>query len=190
MRFSKLILGVLAAWLLALVPSPAVAQISRAITGELTATSICQPLDVEGFGSATYELTGTWSGTVTIYKTGRNGTRSTVTTKTSNTIGEATVAGYKLLELCFTTATSGKVVVSLIAAGGGGSATITGGAGDASASKQDEQTALLTSLHSDADGLEGGIGAAADAAATQGSTGSLSAKLRTITSQLNTLNST
>jgi hypothetical protein len=45
----------------------------------------------------------------------------------------------------------------------------------------------LASVLSAVDGLEGGIGAAADAAATQGSTGSLSAKLRLLTSQLNTL---
>ena len=37
------------------------------------------------------------------------------------------------------------------------------------------------------DGLEGGVGAAADAAATAGSTGSLSAKLRLITSQLDAI---
>jgi hypothetical protein len=37
------------------------------------------------------------------------------------------------------------------------------------------------------DGLEGGLGAAADAAATAGSTGSVTAKLRLITSQLDTI---
>lgn len=42
-------------------------------------------------------------------------------------------------------------------------------------------------LDASVDGLEGGIGASADAAATVGSTGSISAKLRLITSQLDAL---
>ena len=46
---------------------------------------------------------------------------------------------------------------------------------------------LLTTLGGFVDGLEGGIGASGDAAATQGSTGTVSAKLRLATSQLNTI---
>lgn len=55
-----------------------------------------------------------------------------------------------------------------------------GGGGDASAANQTSQITQETAI-------AGGVGTAADAAATQGSTGSLSAKLRTVTSQLNTL---
>lgn len=46
---------------------------------------------------------------------------------------------------------------------------------------------LMATLGGYLDGLEGGIGTSGDAAATQGSTGTLSAKLRTVTAQLNTL---
>jgi len=42
-------------------------------------------------------------------------------------------------------------------------------------------------LDASVDGLEGGLGAAADAVATQGGEGSVSAKLRLVTSQLNTI---
>ncbi len=45
----------------------------------------------------------------------------------------------------------------------------------------------LLALDASVDGLEGGIGAAADSVATQGGVGSLTAKLRLVTSQLNTI---
>jgi len=45
----------------------------------------------------------------------------------------------------------------------------------------------LSTLDGRVDGLEGGLGAAGDAAATAGSTGSVSAKLRLVTSQLDAL---
>jgi hypothetical protein len=48
-------------------------------------------------------------------------------------------------------------------------------------------TALALALDASVDGLEGGIGAAADAAATVGSTGSLSAKERLMTTQLDAI---
>jgi hypothetical protein len=48
-------------------------------------------------------------------------------------------------------------------------------------------TALALALDASVDGLEGGIGAAADAAATVGSTGSLNAKERLMTSQLDAI---
>lgn len=48
--------------------------------------------------------------------------------------------------------------------------------------------ALLTTIDADTGNIATGIGGVSDAAATQGSTGSVSAKLRTVTSQLNTLN--
>ncbi len=77
--------------------------------------------------------------------------------------------------------TSGQLITS----GSGG-----GGSGDASAAKQDEQTAILTTMDADTGNIASGIGATGDAAATQGSTGSISAKLRTVTSQLNSIFST
>lgn len=48
--------------------------------------------------------------------------------------------------------------------------------------------ALLTTIDADTGNIALGVGGVSDAAATQGSTGSVSAKLRTVTSQLNTLN--
>lgn len=47
---------------------------------------------------------------------------------------------------------------------------------------------LVDGLEGFTDGIEGGIGASADAAATVGSTGSLTAKLRLVTSQLDAIN--
>lgn len=49
---------------------------------------------------------------------------------------------------------------------------------------------LLTTLNTYADGLEGGLGAAADAAASVGGAGSLTAKLRLVTSQLDAIGAT
>lgn len=66
--------------------------------------------------------------------------------------------------------------MTVASSGGGG-----GGGGDASAANQTTQITAEQAVQS-------GIGAAADAAATQGSTGSVNAKLRTVTSQLNTGN--
>lgn len=48
--------------------------------------------------------------------------------------------------------------------------------------------ALLTTIDADTGNIASGVGATADAAATAGSTGSLSAKLRLLTSQIDTLN--
>lgn len=49
--------------------------------------------------------------------------------------------------------------------------------------------ASALALETSVDGLEGGIGAAADAIATQGGVGSITAKLRLVTNQLNTIDS-
>lgn len=87
-----------------------------------------------------------------------------------------------------------------------GSTSISGGAGDASAANQVTGNASLASIDGKMVAGSGatsaatqrvvaatdspevaGIGGVSDAAATQGSTGSVSAKLRTVTSQLNTI---
>jgi hypothetical protein len=72
-----------------------------------------------------------------------------------------------------------------------------GGGGDASAANQTTEIARLTSIlakiitapatEAKQDTGNTTLGATGDAAATQGSTGSVSAKLRTVTAQLNTL---
>ena len=62
-----------------------------------------------------------------------------------------------------------------------------GGAGDASLAEQQTQTGILTTMDADTGAISLGVGGTADAAATAGSTGSLSAKLRTVTSQLDIL---
>lgn len=71
--------------------------------------------------------------------------------------------------------------------GGGLGGSSGGGGGDASLAEQQTQTSILTTIDADTGAISLGVGGTADAAATQGSTGSVSAKLRTVTSQLNTL---
>lgn len=59
-----------------------------------------------------------------------------------------------------------------------------GGAGGATAALQQAANALLSTINGNVDGLEAAIGAVADAAATAGGTGSLSAKLRQISADI------
>lgn len=105
-------------------------------------------------------------------------------------------------------AVTGSATVSVLtsSATAGGVANISGGAGDASAANQVAGNASLTSIDGKMVAGSGatsaatqrvvaatdspevaGIGGVSDAAATQGSTGSVSAKLRTVTSQLNSI---
>lgn len=89
-----------------------------------------------------------------------------------------------LLLMVLTTPTFAGTVES---GGGGLGGSSGGGGGDASLAEQQTQTSILTTIDADTGAISLGVGGTADAAATQGSTGSVSAKLRTVTSQLNTL---
>lgn len=151
-----------------------------------TAGDASASLSVEGLGTVTFDITGTWVGTISFYVDGPGGTRNAldvskadtpgtmVNSTTSNGVWSGNCAGYSQATAVFTAYTSGTAYVSMMAAeaGGGG-----GGAGGAGTSDTTEATQLS---------VLAGIGATTDAAATQGSTGSVSAKLRTVTSQLNT----
>ena len=68
------------------------------------------------------------------------------------------------------------------ASGGGG------GGGDASLAEQQTQTGLLTTIDADTGNIASGVGNTGDAAPSPGATGSLSAKLRLLTTQIDTLN--
>ncbi len=62
-----------------------------------------------------------------------------------------------------------------------------GGGGDASEAEQQTQTGILTTIDADTGAISLGVGGTADAAATAGSTGSLNAKLRLMSSQLDSI---
>ena len=183
--------------------APLQAQTVRDTSANLTSATCpgsgCVDLNVNGLGSAAVQVAGTYSGTLT-FKGSVNGAAfnslgctsiaagaSAANTTTTTGTFFCPTTGLKALRVEMTTYTSGtaSVALSAVTGGGGAAGSVSGGAiaGDASALKQDEQTALLTTI----DGDTGALGATGDAAATQGSTGTISAKLRTLTSQLNTL---
>jgi hypothetical protein len=119
------------------------------------------------------------------------------------------VAGYRRVRITALGAVTGTATIAIQPTEKvpSGFASITGGAGDASAANQVTGNASLASIDGKMVAGAGAVGAStqrvvaatdspevatlgavADAAATQGSTGSVSAKLRTVTSQLNTTN--
>lgn len=166
----------------------------------LAALNACTVLPISGMGTGVWQVTGTYTGVVTWTVTADNSTwvaidafppdtqtAANATTSGGTGVWAASVAGLRSMRACMTTYSSGTAVVTLSAAAtGGGGGGSSGGGGGAGTSDTTEATQL--NVLASVDGLEGGLGAAADAAATQGSTGSVSAKLRTATAQLNTLN--
>jgi hypothetical protein len=118
------------------------------------------------------------------------------------------VAGYRRVRITALGAVTGTATIAIQPTEKvpSGFASITGGAGDASAANQVTGNASLASIDGKMVAGAGAVsaatqrvvaatdspevatlGAVADAAATQGSTGSVSAKLRTVTSQLNSI---
>lgn len=180
----------------------AITIINSAPTAACTAGS-CVVFDMKGQGTASVQVSGTYtaSGGLSLQATtdgttwvtvGGSGTfRRLATGATTATITSAEQGVYQLSGDCVGAyacritalgAVTGTATVSVLtsAAAAGGVANISGGAGDASAANQTSQITQETAI-------AGGVGAVADAAATQGSTGSVSAKLRTVTAQLNTI---
>lgn len=124
-------MGLILACLLALVPSLAFAQppVPVSATASLTTSTCpgsgCVVLNVGGYGGATIQITGTWSGTVTFEgstdgTTPANGTYASLqgwsaTSTTANGLWMGPVGGVKYLRVRFSTASSGTAVVTLMA---------------------------------------------------------------------------
>ena len=134
---------------------------------------------------------------------------ATITSGATGIWEVAGIAGKQLLRICALGAVTGSATVTLNTspATPASLATISGGAGDASAANQVTGNASLASIDGKLVGGAGAVGATvlrttqasdsplvatlgavADAAATQGSTGTVSAKLREISSSLGTIN--
>jgi len=110
--------------------------------GTLGAANQCVTLDVAGMGTATFDVTRTWAGTITFSVIGAGATQNTldvakadtpgtaVNTTTENGVWSGSVAGYRYAQACMTSYTSGTAGVSILAAGtGGGSGGGSGGGG-------------------------------------------------------------
>ena len=141
--------SLLGATLLALVvgfATSASAQSSRTsnrFTLTQASTTNCAVLDVSGMGRATFDVVGTWAGTVAFYVDGAAGSRNALDVATADAPGtfandtntnglfQGDVAGYSRAVACFTVATSGapQIVIQASQGGGGGG----GGGGAASA---------------------------------------------------------
>lgn len=142
---------VLLGLLLASVPAWAQVPTAPTATASLTTSTCpgtgCVQLNVSGYGSASVQLTGSWSGTVT-FEVSTDGVNfvsvllnpststTPVSTTTSSGLWLGSVGGAKYLRARFSTASSGTVVVTLQASpagsarnsgggGGGGSGTVT-----------------------------------------------------------------
>lgn len=156
--------------------------------GTCTAAS-CVEYTTQGIGTVGVQVTGTYTGalsgqgtidgstwvtlTSTSTFTNQAGTTSATITSGSTGLYTVNVAGYKRFRITGLAAMTGTATVSIQGtAGGGGSGGSGGGSGGA-----------VTI----ADGADASAGSTSDAAATAGGTGTGSAKLRLVTSQLDTL---
>lgn len=157
---------------------------SRALI--LSRPSQCETLDVRGTGTGSWDLQGTgYSGTVSFYVVGGLGTQNAVdvakadtpstfvNSTTANGTWSGPTASYAGMRACTDSGWTGQARLFMSAAGTGGGSGGGGGGGGA-----------VTV----GDGDDAALGAVADAVATQGGTGTISAKLRLVTSQLNTTN--
>lgn len=121
---------------------PAAAQSYReSLPTPLAIAEALVSLDVRGMGTATVEVTNTYSGTITFEVAGAQGgftainctppnsTTAVTTTTTTGRWGSCNVAGYVTFRARMSTYTSGSALVSLSAAGTGG-----GGGGGGSSS--------------------------------------------------------
>lgn len=134
-------LRALVALLVLLVALPVAAQTNQAsVQGDLPSLNSCVVLPVQGMGTGSVQLTGTFTGTVS-FTVSNNGTNYTavnmtppnsttaVTSSTSTGLWSGAVAGYRYFRACMTSYTSGaaNAVLSASLSGGGG-----GGGGSAS----------------------------------------------------------
>lgn len=136
-------------------------------------------LTISASATVTFEgsVLGVWSAIPCLNKT----TGTSATTATATGLYVCDIAGLSTFRARVSTFGSGTITAfakattaslgTSTSSGGGG------GGGDASEAKQDSQITQETAI-------AGGVGTAADAAATTGSTGTLNAKLRLITTQL------
>lgn len=154
-----------------------------------TATSrSCVQADFEGMAAGSVGVEGTFTGALSLQRTARGSVWETLSASSTftNAAGTATatigsgttgtftlsgVTGYKAIRVCGLAAMSGSAVVTIHASPSGGGGSSSGGGGAVTV----------------ADGADSALGATTDAAATAGSTGTLSAKLRLATSQLDTI---
>lgn len=170
-----------------------------ASTGDCTAGS-CAIFDMAGKGGASVEVRGTYtvSGGLLLRRSNSATNWETVTSNAFVPVGGTGVAaiasgatgtwqlgacvGFRWCMVSAEGAVTGTATIEGFTtnASVGGSTSVSGGAGDASAANQ---TTQITAEQA----IQAGVGATADAAATAGSTGSLSAKLRLATSQFDNI---
>ncbi|MEW6303505.1 MAG: hypothetical protein AB1705_08550 [Verrucomicrobiota bacterium] len=147
-----------------------------------TATTNGQPARVNGRAIAAFQITGITTATITFEGT-VNGTDyvalpaenvasgTVATTATANGIYRARVAGLLYVRARVSAYTSGTIVVDCVLTGAGDVNGVSSGGGAVTI----------------ADGADSALGATTDAAATAGSTGTVSAKMRLQTSQLDSI---
>lgn len=158
----RLFLGLVAALIVALLPAPSFAQTQRPLV-PIAASGACAPLSVTAQGTVSYDITGTWVGTITFYVEGLGGTRNaldvakadtpgtSVNTTTANGVWSGSVASYTTALACFTEYTSGTAIVSLSAAPTGGGS---GGGGGGDGALETTQLLVLAAVDAAADLLD------------------------------------
>lgn len=150
--------GLLTASLLALALLPASLHAQGSIATvpiALDAANECAAIGTDGMGTVSFDVTGTWVGTLTFYVVGENGTvnqldvakpdtpGTAVNTTTANGVWSGPVAGFAQARVCATSYTSGTAIVSLRAAATGGGSGGSSGGGGAGTSDTTEATQLL-----------------------------------------------
>lgn len=174
------------------------AGVSLATTGSITTQDGVVTLDIpSGLALSTVgvDASGTWTGTITIECAARNRTSAfsaiilsprasttTATTFTANGQWSGTIAGCGRVQARASAAMTGEAVVTLNGSSVGG-----GGGAGASAEITGDVIVDTTALEAVGATTNTNLGAPGDAAATAGSTGSLNAKARLMTTQLSTL---
>lgn len=136
----------------------------------LDATNECATVGTDGMGTVSFDVTGTWVGTLTFSVVGENGTVNTldvakadtpstfVNTTTANGTWSGAVAGYAQARACVTSYTSGIAIVALRGAatgGGGGGGGAGGGSSDTTEATQLLVLAAVDGLEALVDQLEG-----------------------------------
>ncbi len=107
----------------------------------ITTNGQCVIFDVGGMGTGSWEITGTWTGTISMYLRGNAQTpnlvdvnkadtpSTTVNTTTANGIWSGPIASYKFMAACATASMTGSANIILSAAGTGGGGGAGGGGG-------------------------------------------------------------
>lgn len=168
-------------------------------------------IDTSGMGMASVDVRGTFSATLTFEVGTNEGNFETVDCFTPAAPGTAVnsttaaglwqcpVGGTRSFRVRVSSYTSGLAVVSLGASSGGMSTVASGGGGggdvnltqiggtSVSVDAGNTGAGVLRVIEATDSGMAVGIGTTSDAAATAGSTGSLSAKARLMTSQLDSI---